>query len=605
MTPVIKKPDYNLINAVSDNRLLGLWRMMIGYRHIYLAATIGLGIAALSKTATYLLLRFFIDDILGQGYGWQTLVLVGLGFVGLALFEGTFTFLSGRWAAQTAEGVALRLRNYLYDHIQRLTFTYHDRTKTGELLQRSTSDVEAVRRFYADQAIALGRIVMLFVVNFLAIWSLNRQLALISVAVVPVLVAVSVFFFGRVSKRYEAYQEQDAELQTALKENLSGVRVVKAFARQDYEIDKFEQENWEKFQRGRRLILMHSLYWPSSDILAGFQMLVGFVIGAIMAINGTITVGTYLAYSGMVIWIIWPMRNLGRIIVHMSAGLVSYDRVCEIIKETEEPLREGSIKPEGHVRGEIVFDDVSFAYDGGEDILQGISFRCNPGERVALLGSTGSGKTSLVNLLPRFYEYTGGSITLDGEELKNYQRRYLRSQIGIVEQEPFLFSRSLRENITYGVIREVTDEEVYAAARAAAVHDVILTFPDGYDTMVGEKGVTLSGGQKQRVAIARTLLRDPRILILDDATSSVDTETEGAIRQALSHLMKGRSTFIIAHRIQTVMYAELILVLDKGKIIQSGTHDELMAQPGAYRRIYELQARVEDELQSELQTVDV
>ena len=216
MAPVIKKPDYNLINAVSDNRLLGLWRMMTGYRYIYLAATIGLGIAALSKTATYLLLRYFIDDILGKGYGWQTLALIGLGFVGLALFEGTFTFLSGRLAAQTAEGVALRLRNYLYDHIQRLTFTYHDRTKTGELLQRSTSDVEAVRRFYADQAIALGRIVLLFVVNFLAIWTLQRQLAVLSVAVVPVLVLVSVFFFGRVSKRYEAYQEQDAELQTTL-----------------------------------------------------------------------------------------------------------------------------------------------------------------------------------------------------------------------------------------------------------------------------------------------------------------------------------------------------------------------------------------------------
>jgi len=603
VTASIKKPDYNLKNAVSDNRLLGLWRMMTGYRHIYLAATIGLGIAALSKTATYLLLRYFIDDVLGKGYGWQTLALVGLGFVGLALFEGTFTFLSGRLSAQTAEGVALRLRNYLYDHIQRLTFTYHDRTKTGELLQRSTSDVEAVRRFYADQAIALGRIVLLFVVNFIAIWSLNHQLAVISVAIVPVLVGISVFFFGRVSKRYKAYQEQDAELQTALQENLSGVRVVKAFARQDYEIGKFEQENWEKFQRGRRLILMHSLYWPSSDILAGFQMLVGFVVGALMAINGAITVGTYMAYAGMVIWIIWPMRNLGRIIVQMSTGLVSYDRVCEIIKEAEEPLREGSIKPAGHVRGEIVFDDVSFAYDGSGDVLQGVSFRCNPGERVALLGSTGSGKTCLVNLLPRFYEYTGGSITLDGEELKDYQRRYLRSQIGIVEQEPFLFSRSIRENITYGVIREVTDEEVYAAARAAAVHDVILSFPDGYDTMVGERGVTLSGGQKQRVAIARTVLRDPRILILDDATSSVDTETEGSIRQALTHLMKGRSTFIIAHRIQTVMYAELILVLDQGKIIQSGTHDELMAQPGAYRRIYEMQALIEDELQSELQTM--
>lgn len=578
--------------------------MMTGYKLIYLGATIGLGIAALSKTATYLLLRYFVDDVLGQDAGWQTLLLVGLGFVGLALFEGAFTFLSGRWAAETAEGVALRLRNYIYDHIQRLTFTYHDRTKTGELIQRATSDVEAVRRFYSEQAIALGRIILLFVVNFLAIWMLMPQLALISVAVVPVLVVVSIFFFGRVSKRYEAYQDQDGTLQTTLQENLSGVRVVKAFARQDYEIDKFEVDNWEKYQRGRRLILMHSLYWPASDILAGFQMLVGFMVGALMAMNGTITVGTYLAYAGMVIWIIWPMRNLGRIIVQMSTGLVSYDRVCEIISETEEPLLDGTILAEGDVSGEIIFDDVSFAYDSGDEVLSDITFRCNPGEKIALLGSTGSGKTSLVNLLPRFYDYTGGKITLDGKELKDYQRRYLRSQIGIVEQEPFLFSRSLRDNITYGVTREVPDEEVYAAARAAAVHDVILTFPEGYETMVGEKGVTLSGGQKQRVAIARALLRDPRILILDDATSSVDTETESEIRQALNHLMQGRSTFIIAHRIQTVMYADLILVLDQGKIIQSGTHDSLLSAPGAYRSIYELQARVEDELQSELETAE-
>ena len=402
MTPSIKKPDYNLRNAVSDNRLLGLWRMMTGYRTIYLAATIGLGIAALSKTATYLLLRYFVDDVLGQNAGWQTLLLVGLGFVGLALFEGAFTFLSGRWAAETAEGVALRLRNYIYDHIQRLTFTYHDRTKTGELIQRATSDVEAVRRFYSEQAIALGRIILLFVVNFLAIWMLMPQLALISVAVVPVLVVVSIFFFRRVSKRYEAYQDQDGTLQTTLQENLSGVRVVKAFARQDYEIDKFEVDNWEKFQRGRRLILMHSLYWPVSDILAGFQMLVGFMVGALMAINGTITVGTYLAYAGMVIWIIWPMRNLGRIIVQMSTGLVSYDRVCEIISEAEEPLLDGAILAEGDVSGEIIFDDVSFAYDSGDEVLSDITFRCNPGEKIALLGSTGSGKTSLVNLLPAF-----------------------------------------------------------------------------------------------------------------------------------------------------------------------------------------------------------
>ncbi len=581
--------------------MTGLWRMMTGFRLIYLAALVGLGVAALAKTATYLLLRRFIDEILGQGYPWQTLALVAAGFLVLALFEGGFTFLSGRWAAQTAEGTALRLRNYLFNHIQRLNFTYHDNVKTGELIQRSTSDVEAVRRFYADQAIGLGRIVILFTVNFFAIWFLSPQLALISVIVVPFLLIVSIFFFGRVSKRYEAYQEQDATLSTTLQENLSGVRVVKAFGRQDFEMEKFEVDNLEKYARAKRLVLMHSLYWPSSDILAGFQMLFGFVAGAIMAINGAISVGTYVAYAGMVIWIIWPMRGLGRIIVQMSTGLVSYDRVTEIIKEDEEPLNVGSLAPEDHTRGELIFDNVNFAYGGGEPVLKGIRFSCRPGQSVALLGSTGSGKTSLVNLLPRFYDYTSGSITLDGVELNTYTRKYLRSQIGIVEQEPFLFSRSLRENISYGATHEVTDEEVYEAARAAAIHEVILTFPEGYDTRVGEKGVTLSGGQKQRIAIARALLRDPRILILDDATSSVDTETESSIRGALQHLMEGRTTFIIAHRIQSVMNADLILVLDKGEIVQNGTHEELVAQTGIYRDIYDIQSQIEEELEQDLE----
>ena len=253
------------------------------------------------------------------------------------------------------------------------------------------------------------------------------------------------------------------------------------------------------------------------------------------------------------------------------------------------------------MRGEVVFDGVSFGYESGTPVLHDISLRVEPGQALALLGSTGSGKTTLVNLLPRFYEYTHGSLRLDGVELKEYPRDYLRGEIGIVEQEPFLFSRSLRENITYGVGRDVPDAEVEAAARAAAIHDVILTFPDGYKTLVGEKGVTLSGGQRQRVAIARTLLKDPRILILDDSTSSVDTETEAEIRTALEGLMQGRTTFIIAHRIQSLMNADLILVLDKGRIVQHGTHDELMAQDGMYRQIYDLQAKIEDELQVELE----
>ena len=331
-------------------------------------------------------------------------------------------------------------------------------------------------------------------------------------------------------------------------------------------------------------------------------MLAGFIFAAFMAINGEITVGTYLAYAGLVVWLIWPIRNLGRLIVQTSTGMVSYGRLMQIVKHEREPLTDGIVQPTDPVRGELVFDKVSFMYSDGEtDVLKDVSFQVRPGQAVALLGSTGSGKTSLVNLLPRFHEYTGGHILLDGVELKNYPREYLRKQIGIVEQEPFLFSRSIRENITYGVGRDVPEDEIVQAAKAAAIHEVILSFPDGYRTLVGEKGVTLSGGQKQRVTIARTLLKNPRILILDDSTSSVDLETEAEIRGALNALMKDRTTFIIAHRIQSVMIADLILVMDKGEVIQMGTHKELAAQKeGMYRRIYDIQTRIDDELELEI-----
>jgi ATP-binding cassette, subfamily B, bacterial len=612
VTVVAAAPAYDLKNAVSANRLVGLWRLMTGYHRTYASATTALAVAALAKTSTYLLLRYFVDEILGQGAGTgagagagtQTLPLlvVALGFVVLALVEGGFSFLSGRLAAQTAEGVTRRLRNYLFDHIQRLTFTYHDRTQTGELIQRSTSDVDAVRRFYADQAIGIGRIILLFVVNFSALLILDWRLGLISVVVVPLVLLMAILFFRRISKAYERYQEQEAALSTTLQENLTGVRVVKAFARQAFERDKFERDNWEKFLRGKRLLQIHSLYWPSSDILCGAQMLVGLTAGALMAINGTITVGTYLAYTGLIIWIIWPIRNLGRLIVQTSTGLVSYGRVIEVVSQPREPLAEGTYRPfaQAGLRGEVIFRDVSFEYENRSPVLCGISFDCQPGKVTALLGSTGSGKTTVVNLLPRFYDYTTGSITLDGIELRDYPREFLRHQIGIVEQEPFLFSRTIRENIIYGVERSVPDDEVEAAARAAAIHDTIAGFPDGYNTLVGEKGVTLSGGQKQRVAIARALLKNPRILILDDATSSVDTETEAEIREALDRLMEGRTTFIIAHRIGSVMHADQILVLDRGRIIQRGTHDELLTVPGTYRQIYDLQARIESELAQEM-----
>jgi ATP-binding cassette subfamily B protein len=427
-------------------------------------------------------------------------------------------------------------------------------------------------------------------------------MAFLSIIAIPIVVVTSLFFFKRVTKAYEALQEQEATLSTTLQENLTGVRVVKAFARQEYERKKFNKDNWEKFLRGKRLLTMHATFWPLSDVLCGIQMLGGFTAGALMAINGEISVGTYLAYAGLLVWLIFPMRNLGRLIVNTSTGMVSYDRVMTVIKEDREPLDEGAIQPDGPVRGEISFDHVEFGYEAENPILKDISFHCDPGQSVALLGSTGSGKTSLMNLLPRFYDYTGGVLALDGIDIKKYTRRYLRSQIGIVEQEPFLFSRSIRENITYGVGRDVTQAEVEATAQAAAIHDVILTFPEGYNTLIGEKGVTLSGGQKQRVAIARTLLKNPRILILDDSTSSVDTETEAAIREALEKLAKGRTTFIIAHRIQSVMEADLILVMDKGQIVQRGIHKDLVKLPGMYRQIFEIQTRIETELENEIAT---
>lgn len=591
---------YDLQNAISDNRFVGLWRMLTGYHWSYAGATASLAVAATAKTITYLLLAYFVDEVLGKQYNISQLALMAAAFIGLAATEGLFTFNSGRLASFSAESVARRMRDYIYDHIQRLPFTYHDKTKTGELIERSTSDVDALRRFYAEQAIGIGRIFMLFIINFIAILQLNTTLAWISIIVVPFILVTSIFFFKRVTKAYEAYQEQEAILSTTLQENLSGVRVVKAFARQDYERAKFEKDNWEKFQRGRRLLMMHSLFWPISDIFCGFQMLSGFFIGAMMAINGTITVGTYIAYAGLVVWLIWPMRNLGRLIVQTSTGLVSFGRVMEIIRQPREALDTGSVQPKTEPRGEIRFDRVSFEYDSTAPVLHEVSFSCQPGQVIALMGPTGSGKTSLVNLLPRFYDYTSGSLALDGIELKEYPRRYLRNYIGIVEQEPFLFSRSIRENISYGVGRSVTQEEVESAARAAAIHEVIQTFPEGYNTLVGEKGVTLSGGQKQRVAIARTILKNPRILILDDSTSSVDTETEAEIRGALECLMQNRTTFIIAHRVQSVMNADRILVLEQGRVVQDGTHEQLLEQEGIYRQIYEIQTRIEFELEKEI-----
>ena len=394
--------DLDLKSTLSKRRIVGMWRMLTGYRAIFVGAFLCVGLAAVCQTVFYYLLRYFTDDVLGIEGMRGMLPWVAAGFLGLALAQGTFTFMGGRWAAKTSESVIRRLRDYLYDHVQRLTFTYHDKTPTGDLIQRSTSDVDTLRRFFGEEAIGLGRIVMLFLVNFAALLTLNVRLALISVVVVPLVVAISIYFFRKIGQRYEVFQEEEAKLSTTLQENLSGVRVVRAFARQDYERQKFEVTNRGRYISGRRLLLLHAIYWPSTDIIVGVQLVIGYAVGASMAINGTITVGTFLAYMGMLTWIMWPIRNIGRLIVQMSMALVSFDRVSEIIRVDREPLDVGTHRPGGRIQGEVVFDEVRFAYTEEMAVLNGISFRAEAGQVVALVGPTGSGKTSLVNLLPRF-----------------------------------------------------------------------------------------------------------------------------------------------------------------------------------------------------------
>lgn len=630
---LVRRADYDLKQDVKKNRLIGVWNLMTGYRWLYLLANGAQGFSALGRTLTMLLLSYFVDSVLAQpnplvtgavtppallddapllaatlttqvpavSVALEIILIIALGFVTLAAMEGVFSFISGRLAAITSEGVAYRLRNYLFNHVQRLSFTYHDKHQTGDLLQRCTSDVDAIRRFFAEQAVGTGRILMLFFVNLTAIAFLDWQLALFSTICVPFVVVISLLFFNRISDKYEKFQDQEGAMTTRLQENLTGVRVVKAFARQRYEMDRFEEENYKHFLRGREMLVWHALFWPTLDIITGMQLIASYLVAGILVINGQMSVGNYLAFSGMVVYIIFPMRNLGRLIVEMSRGLVSYDRVSEIIIEDREPIGETETAPVERIEGAVEFRNVSFEYEPNAPVLKNVSFKVKPGQVVALMGATGSGKTSIVNLLNRFYDYTSGSILIDGHELREYPRDFLRRNIGLVEQEPFLFSRSVRENITYGVGHPVNDEDIQRVTRAAAVHHVIESFAEGYDTMIGERGVTLSGGQKQRTAIARTLLKDPRILVMDDATSSVDTETEAAIRTALKDLLPGRTAFIIAHRVQTVMSADLIIVFDKGEIVQMGTHTTLMQdENGIYRRIYDMQSRIDKEIEKEV-----
>ncbi len=593
------------MGGLSMNQLLLLLNYMKGYRFLYIAAITSVAAATLFTTAAPLVIRVTIDSIIGsqpleapefvqraiESVGGtdalrQRLWIPGIIIIGLTLLRGLFLFLRGRWAAIAAESIAENVRERLYDHLQHLSYAYHVKAETGDLIQRATSDVELLRRFLGMQFVEAGNAIFMVSVIAFIMFRLHPTMAAVAMAVVPIIFTFAVIFYGRVRSLFQLADEAEAEMQTALQENLTGVRVIKAFARQEFEIEKFEEKNAFHRDLTYRVIRLLAFYWSSSDFLCMAQIGLVLVVGAYFTANEVITLGTlvvFVTYEGM---LLWPVRQLGRIITDMGKAVVALTRIQDVLDQPAETMEETGRKPA--IQGSVEFSRVTFGYELEHPILHDISFSVKPGETIGILGPTGSGKSSLVHLLARLYDYQSGSVKIDGHELCTIDKGWIRRHVGLVLQEPFLFARTIGTNIRMAK-QDASNEEVQSAAKTASVHDVICEFDKGYETPVGERGVSLSGGQRQRVAIARAVIKKYPIVIFDDSLSAVDTETDFAIRTALAEEDNRATTFLISHRIISLAEADLIIVMDKGRIVQRGTHDELIREPGLYKRVWDLQ----------------
>ena len=514
------------------------------------------------------------------------LIRAGIAIVAFAIVRGIFSFLQTYWAERNSQSIAFDLRNDLYAKISKLSFSYHDRNQTGQLMVRATDDVEKVRLFIGQGLLQAVGALLLLVGTLIILVTTNAKLTLVVLPVLPL--ALIVFMvFGVISQPlFVKVQQRLSALNTVLQENLAGIKVVKAFTREKSEEAKFDAAANALMTQQVKVARTFSFLFPLVFLIANVGQALVLYFGGRQIIGNTLTLGQYQEFSLYLIFVFFPLAQLGIIITQMSQASASAERIFEILDAKNDVEDAADAAPLPAVQGRVTFDHVTFRYyGGGEPVLSDVSFEAEPGQTVALLGATGSGKTTIINLLPRFYDPTEGSVRIDGHDLRTVTLESLRSQIGIVLQETTLFTGTIRDNIAFGR-PDASQQEVEEAAKAAAAHDFILSFPQGYDTPVGERGTTLSGGQKQRIAIARALLLDPRLLILDDSTSSVDLETEYHIQHALDQLMQGRTSFVIAQRISTVMHADQILVLEKGRIAARGRHSELMESSELYADIY-------------------
>lgn len=542
----------------------------------------------MANLATPQLLRILIDDGIAQ-LSMNVVYLTTGRLLVVAVVRGVFNFLQGYWSEVSSQGVAFDLRNMIFEKLQNLSFSYHDRVQTGKLNTRMTSDVEIVRMFTGQGLVQLLSAIVMLLGTATILFFMNWKLALIVTAMIPGVGVVFGYGVKRIFPISSRVQKKLAALNTILQENLAGMRVVKAFAREPYELARYHKQNEELLEENLNFVRLFTTMFPLIFFVGNLAMLGVVWMGGLEVIGARLSIGELVAFIGYLGFMLMPLFMVGMVAAMMSRAEASAQRLFEVIDAKSEVQEKPDASQLPGVSGEVRFENVSFRYVGGEeDVLSSISFTAEAGQTVAILGQTGSGKSSIINLIPRFYDVTSGSVKIDGHDVRDVTIDSLRTQVGIVLQESTLFSGTIGDNIAYGR-PDAAIEEVMEAARIAQAHEFISELPEGYDTAVGERGVGLSGGQKQRVAIARALLVDPRILIMDDSTSAVDAETEYKIQEALQDLMKNRTSFVIAQRISTVRNADLILLLDGGRLVAQGTHDELMKTSELYCEILDTQ----------------